>query len=210
MQTPFTDSMFTSVFIMKNSFTASTTCVAMIFLSINAKSFSWNSNAINRHYYHIDVVVCAIQQHNISAVLLLRTWLSSPRTWLPRTRPKCLWPRPECEELEPKDLFLKTHQNMFRWNIDTSALFVNHNYLNLHLLKTVTYRKMQKNKKKSVLTSRNWLSRLRTWLSRPRPNSSWSRPQCLSSRILEAKDLSLVDTSLHLSTRRFNLSVLML
>ena len=82
--------------------------------------------------------------------------------------------QPECEVLKAKDLSWRTCQNIFRRNISTTALFLNHNYLSLYSLKTVTYRKNAKQKRK-----------LRTWLPRPRPSSSRSRPHHLSSWIPE-------------------------
>ena len=67
-------------------------------------------------------------------------------------RPRCSSPRPEHEVLKVKDLALRTHQSMFRLNIDTAALCLNHNYLNLHSLKTVTYRKNAKGKGKARIS----------------------------------------------------------
>ena len=62
----------------------------------------------------------------------------------------------EHQLLEAKDLSSGTQQNMFRWNIETAALFLTHNYPNHYSLKTVTYKKNAKEKEKpeSVLLSK--------------------------------------------------------
>ena len=41
---------------------------------------------------------------------------------------------------------------MFRQNVDTAALFLNHSYLNLYSLKTVTYRNNAKEKGKARIS----------------------------------------------------------